>query len=178
MKTTFYLFAFLFSLQFNLSAQVNSYQLDSFESKEIIPKKDCDKLRPVYFNYSKRRLFTNNKMPLNGRHFLELCRGIDDPRIRHQIRKYDQLTSNKKKLIGAMIAAGVAGYFGLIASTGMINSSGPDAYIVMGVSAASLVIVTPILAISTSIPHQKRKEILFRDLPEAYNFYVLSQPNP
>lgn len=180
MKTTFYLFAFFLSLQFNLNAQVSPYQLDASESEGLVPKKDCDGLRPVYFNYSQRRLYYNNKMPLNSRHFLELCRGVNDPKIRYQIHKYDQLTSNKRKILGAMIACGVGGYITMMGSVVALSTSGPTpegAYTALGIGAASLFIATPILAISSGIPHQKRKEILFRDLPEAYNFHVLSQNN-
>lgn len=178
MKTIFYLAALFLSLQFNLSAQVNSYQLDDVVPERIEKKNECDGLKPVYFNYTKRRLYYSNKMPLNGRHFLELCRGIDNPSIQHQIYKYDQLTRNKKKLIGAMIVCGVAGYMTTIGSMMAMSGSGrtPEgAYATLGAGLISLCIATPVLAISTGIPHQKRKEILFRDLPDAYNFYVTSQ---
>ncbi len=178
MKTTFYLFAIYLSLQFNISAQVNSFQLDAFEPEAVLQKQDCDKLRPVYFNYTKRRLYSSNKMPLNGLHFLEVCRNINDPNIRLQIRRYDQLTSNKRKLVTATILCGVGGYITLMASA-LSASSGyatEGSYAGIGIGAVAL-LATPFLAISTGIPHQKRKEILFRDLPEAYNFHVLSQNN-
>jgi hypothetical protein len=180
MKTIFYLIAFSLSLQFNLSAQVNNFQLDAFEQEVVIQKSECGKLRPVYFNYTKRRLYSSNKTPLNGRHFLELCRGMNDPRIQYQIRRYDQLTRNKKKILGAMIACGVGGYITTMVSVSAMSGSGrtPEgAYTTLGIGLASLFLATPILAISSGIPHQKRKEILFRDLPEAYNFHVLSQTN-
>ena len=180
MKTIFYLTALYLSLQFNLSAQIDPYQLDNFEPAIVATKNECDKLKPVYFNYTKRRLYSNNKMPLNGRHFLELCRGINDPKIRFQIRRYDQLTSNKRKILGAMIACGVGGYITTMASMVAMSGSGytPEgAYATLGVGLVSLLVATPVLAISSGIPHQKRKEILFRDLPEAYNFHVLTQNN-
>ena len=34
------------------------------------------------------------------------------------------------------------------------------------------VLVIPALAIYSTVPHQKRKTVLFRDLPVAYNYYV------
>lgn len=179
MKTFFYLFAFCYWMQ-STNAQISSYQLDEMPQQTIVKKDDCSGLKPVYYNFSRRRLYTNNKMPLNHRHFLELCRGINDPGIQHQIRKYDQLTSNKKKLIGAMIFTGVAGYITTMGSMVAVSGSGrtPEgAYTALGIGLASLFIVTPALAISTSLPHQKRKEILFRDLPDAYNFYVVAQAN-
>ncbi len=178
MKTTFYLIIFSLAIKFNLSAQLNRYQLDDFVTESNITKNDCDKLKPVYYNFSKRRLYASNKMPINGRHFLELCRGINDPNVRLQIRRYDQLTSNKKKLVTATILCGVGGYLTLVYSASMLSSryATDRTYIGVGIGAAAL-IATPFLAISTGIPHQKRKEILFHDLPEAYNFYVTSQPN-
>jgi hypothetical protein len=118
-------------------------------------------------------------MPINSRHFLESCRGINDPRIQDQIHKYDKLTGNKKKILGAMIVCGVGGYITTMISVSAMSGSGrtPEgAYTALGVGLASLFLATPILAISSGVPHQKRKEILFRDLPEAYNFYVLSEP--
>jgi hypothetical protein len=180
MKTIFYLLAFCFCIHFNVKAQSDSYQIDGIEPGPIVKKNDCDGLQPVYFNYTKRRLYSHNKMPLNGRHFLDLCRGINDSGIQHQVRRYDQLTSNKRKILGAMITCGVAGYITMIGSMMALSTSGPTpegAYTTLGIGAASLFIATPILAISSGIPHQKRKEILFRDLPEAYNFHVLSNPN-
>lgn len=169
------------AFQINVNAQVHNYRLDEIPNQPVFKKSECEGLRPVYFNFSRRRLYNSNNMPLNGNHFLELCRGINDPQVQHQLRKYDQLTHNKKKLLVAMIVCGVGGYVGLMGSASMLSSSGnynKNGYTVLGISAASLFIATPILAISTGIPHQKRKEILFRDLPDAYNFYVLSQPNP
>lgn len=180
MKTIFYLFAFCFSLQFNLSGQVSPYKLDAFEMESTIQKREFDDSRPVYFNFSKRRLYSSDKRPINGRRFLEACRAINDPGIQQQIYNYDKLTNNKKKLIGAMIACGIAGYATMMGSLMMsstASSTNQGPYIGMGIGAAVLFIATPILAISTTIPHQKRKEILFRDLPEAYNFHVLSHNN-
>ena len=179
MKTIFYLIAFCFCIQFNIKAQSN-YQIDEFEPGSIVMKNDCDKLKPVYYNFTRRRLYASNKMPLNGQHFLQLCRGINDDRIQLQINRYDQLTKNKKNILGAMFLCGIGGFIGMVASTSMIGSSSygydqNNGYAVLGVSAAALFVATPILAISTGIPHQKRKAILFHDLPEAYNFYVTTQ---
>lgn len=182
MKTIFYLAAFCFCFQFSIKAQNNSYEIDEFVTGTTIMKNDRDKLKPVYYNFTRRRLFTSNKVPLNGQLFLQQCRGINDDRIQLQINRYDQLTSNKKKILGAMFVCGIGGFIGMVASSSMIGSStygyeAQNGYALLGVSAASLFLATPILAISTGIPHQKRKEILFHDLPEAYNFYVTSQPN-
>lgn len=179
MKTIYYLIAFCFCIQYNSKAQANFYRLDEFETEPVIKKNVCDGLKPVYYNFSKRRLYSSNKMPLNGRHFLDLCRGINDERVELQIRRYDQLSANKRKLVTATIICGVGGYLTFIgsvmnASSGYSHNGSP--YVAMGIGAAALFIATPILAISTGIPHQKRKEILFRDLPEAYNFHVAANP--
>lgn len=181
MKTLIiYISLFCLTLQLSVKAQQNHYRLDPIIPSTIELKNGCDVLRPVYFNYSQRRLYNINNMPINANHFLEMCRGINNPQIRNQIYHYDQLTHNKRKLLGAMIACGVGGYFTFVGSVMALSSGIPSesTYVVMGVGAVSLFIATPILAISTGIPHQKRKEILFRDLPEAYNFHVLTQTNP
>lgn len=179
MKTIFYLLAFCFCTQ-NIKAQSDSYQIDEFEPGTAVMKNDRDKLKPVYYNFTRRRLFTSNKVPLNGQHFLQLCRGINDEHVQLHISRYDQLTSNKKKILGAMFICGIGGFIGMVASSSMMGSYSygyerQNAYTVFGISAASLFLATPILAISSGIPHQKRKEILFHDLPEAYNFYVTTQ---
>ena len=179
MKTIIYLTALYLTLQFNLSAQVNRYQLDDFQTENSVTKNDCDKQRPVYYNFSKRRLYASNKMPIRGGDFLNLCRGINDHNVQIQIRRYNELTRRKKGLVTATIICGVGGYLTLIASTmmGISSYSSDRHYIGMAIGGAAL-LATPFLAISTAIPHQKRKEILFHDLPEAYNFYVTSPTNP
>ena len=166
MKTIFYLIAFCFCIQVNTKAQINSYQLDEVEPGPIV-KKNNEGLKPVYYNFTRRRLFTSNKVPVNGQHFLQQCRGINDDRVQLQISKYDQLTSNKKKILTAMILSGIGGFIGMVASSSMIGSSSygydrQNGYAVLGISAASLFVATPILAISSGIPHQKRKQILCR----------------
>jgi hypothetical protein len=180
MKTSIiYISLFYLVLQLKINAQANRYQLDENVSNQLELKNGCDVLRPVYYNFSRRRLYTGNQMPLNGNRFLEMCRSLNDPGIQSQIRRYDQLTSNKRKLVGAMLICGIGGYVTMMGSLlAASNSYAYDRspYIGMGIGAISLFIATPILAISTGIPHQKRKEVVFRDLPEAYNFYVTSQP--
>jgi hypothetical protein len=178
MKTIFYIITFCFCIQYNTKAQFNSYQLDEIGPGPILQKNSNDGLKPVYFNFTKRRLYSSSKMPLNAAHFLESCRGINDPNIQFQIRRYDKLTSNKKKLVAATIICGVGGYvtFLMSAAYGMSSYANDRHYIGMAVGGAAL-LATPFLAISTSVPHQKRKEILFHDLPEAYNFHVTSQNN-
>lgn len=177
---TFYFLAFCFWIQLTSEAQFQTYQLDELEQRFTKKENSLDGSKPVYYNFSRRKLYNNDKMVLNPKSFLEMCRGINDLNIQHQIRKYDELTRNKKKLLGAMIVCGVGGYVGLMSSMIMTSSSGGynnDGYTVMGISAFALFIVTPALAISTTVPHQRRKEILFRDLPEAYNFHVTSLNN-
>lgn len=175
MKTIFYIITFCFCIQFDTKAQINSaYQLDEAKMETIVQKNDCDGLKPVFYNFSRRRLYTSNKMPMNPKHFLELCRRINDPGVQEQIRRYDELTRNKRKLIGAMIFTGVAGYATLVGSMVAASSNVDGAGTAAVIGAASLFVVTPALAISTTAPHQKRKEILFHDLPEAYNLYVTS----
>jgi hypothetical protein len=173
MKTIFYIIALSFCIQFNSKAQYNSsYQVDEVVTEPIVKKNNCNGLKPVFYDFTHRRLYTSNKTPLNPQQFLELCRGINDTGIQEQIIRYDQLTDSKRKLIGTMIFTGVAGCVAMMGSLGMQSTNGNSAGMVAGIGAAAAFIVTPAIAISTTAPHQKRKEILFHDLPEAYNLYV------
>lgn len=175
-KTTFYFIALFLTLQLNLSAQEKNYSLDCCPYSSTETKESAQQLRPVYFSFAQRKLFYDKGMRLNERKFLYQCRQINDPQIKAQIARYDKLTNNKKKLLVAMAACAVGGYITMMG--GMVSASGGgyynQGYATMGVGAAVFFIATPILAISTAVPHQRRKEILFRDLPNAYNFYVAS----
>ena len=118
MKTIINISILFLALQFNLSAQVNRYQLDDFQTEHSITKSGGDKLKPVFYNFSKRRLYTSNQMPLNAQRFLFNCRQINDNKVQFHIQRYDQLTRNKKKLVAATIICGVGGYVGMIVSSG------------------------------------------------------------
>jgi hypothetical protein len=112
---------------------------------------------------------------LNGNDFLSLCRSLNDLAIQDQIARYDQLTRKKRALIGGMISCAIVGYVTMFASMISVSGSGPynaNGYTAMAIGAAVFFIGTPAFAISTAFPHQKRKEIVFRDLPAAYNFYL------
>jgi hypothetical protein len=176
MKTIFiYLSFFCLAVQLNATAQVDPYRMDGCLPVKPKLEKPDNSLKPVYFNYTWRQLFYNGNIQMNGNNFLNMCRSIDDPQIQLQIARYNQLTRNKKNLLCAMIVCAASGYVTLMGSS--FASNGYDytrQYTIMGAGAALLFIATPIIAISTSIPHQKRKEVIFRDLPAAYNFYVES----
>lgn len=162
--------------------QAQQIQISSANTAAISSRYNLEgaSLQPVYFNFSRRLLFSDKQKTtrIHPKNFLQECRGINNAEIQNQIARYDHLTQNKKILTGTMIACAVSSYALLMAGSSMISSSypsgqGANAVLCAGVS---LLLATPVLAISTSIPHQKRKEILFRDLPNAYNFYALSQP--
>lgn len=177
MKTSIYLLILIRVLTLDLSAQINAYDLEYPIATKKEFKKNIQELQPVYYNFSQRKLYYKPGMRLNGNEFLNLCRSINDPAIQDQVARYDQLTRKKKGLIGGMIACAVGGYVTMMASMVAVSGSGyynPNGYATMALGAAVLFIGTPVFAISTAFPHQKRKEILFRDLPEAYNFYATS----
>jgi hypothetical protein len=180
MKTIIYLSLICLMIHQNLSAQQYPPGLDpsdprlhpgsQFRQKFLRPE---GKLMPVYFNYSRRLLFYNNTIRLNGNDFLNMCRSIDDVQIKRQIARYDELSRKKKVLVGMTIVCGVGGYITAVTAATISNyNSGQTAFLVTGLAC---LLATPILAVSTSIPHQKRKEVVFRDLPYAYNLYVGSQ---
>lgn len=173
MKKIVYYTVFLLVLSQTKAQQIvaSSASLQTSISENQIPE-----IQPVYFNYSRRQLLYNKDTRINPAYFLKLCRNINDAQVKNQIARYDQLTRNKKILVSAMFASGITGFSLMMASNGMYGTgvSTQSQYAVL-FSGLGLLLATPVLAISTSIPHQKRKQILFRDLPNAYNFYAVSQ---
>ncbi|MBS1636131.1 MAG: hypothetical protein JST26_09460 [Bacteroidetes bacterium] len=136
---------------------------------------------PVYYNFSKRVLYSSEGKRINGQDFLEFCRGIPDSAVKVQVALYDACTRNKLRLGFAAIGGGILS-FGLFSFAAAQSSS--QAYTggnsnagaisgCLGLGTVSLMAV-PISLIATTIPHQRRKLILFHDLPQAYNFYVKS----
>jgi len=154
------------------SAPVNKYNLESqqFSAHE--------QLSPVYFNYSKRQLKDIYKENISPIEFLNLCRSIQDSAIQLQVARYDAFTKDKERL-GVIALGGGFSAIGLLGSAGAASSSGGgQGNDVITASLACLGVVgllaIPIAAIYSSVPHQKRKAVLFRDLPIAYNLYVES----
>jgi len=176
MKTLHYFSLLLCLLQLSLNAQ--SGQPDTGMSSQPVQLRfQNNTLQPIYFNYSRRQLFYNKTVRENPKEFLNLCRTLHDPQIKNQIARYDHLTQNKKIITASMIAAGVTGYIlTMVASDYTGNTPGANNYqYPMLFGGLAFLLATPILAITMSVPHQKRKEVLFRDLPDAYNFYVITQ---
>lgn len=131
-----------------------------------------EKLTPVYFNFHKRELRDLNKQKISPLEFLNLCRSINDTAIQIQVARYDSYTKDKQRL--GLIALGSG--FAAMASLGTVGTTagqGNDAitgtFAFFGVVS---VLVIPAVAIYSSVPHQKRKAVLFRDLPIVYNHYV------
>lgn len=176
MKTLHYFIFLLCALQISLSAQTNLRDTGTI-SQPVQHTFQSNTLQPIYFNFSRRQLFYDKTVRANPKEFLNLCRSINDPQIKNQIARYDHLTQNKKIISASMIGAGVAGYIlTMAASYYPGNSPGASSYqYPMLFGGLACLLATPILAITTSVPHQKRKEVLFRDLPDAYNFYVFTQ---
>jgi hypothetical protein len=128
---------------------------------------------PVYFNYRRRQLIYNGKR-LDGAGFLRMCRSINDSAVQEQLARYDDLTAQKQKLSFGMIGAGFVGMasFGGALNTG---SGQPEANIMLAFTAVICIVAVPVMGIYTTVPHQKRKAVLFRDLPIVYNAYVEAQ---
>jgi hypothetical protein len=177
MKTILFFALFGLVIQVDLSAQQYPYGPDpglhpQFQRHAKFIQTEGN-LKPVYFSYTRRQLYYDNNIRVNGNDFLNMCRGIHDVQIKRQIARYDQLTKKKKILVAASIVCGVSGYLCTVVGASMSSyNSGQAGFLVTGLTC---LIATPILAISTSIPHQKRKEVVFRDLPNAYNIYVFNQ---
>lgn len=130
-------------------------------------------LYPVYFNYRRRQLQCNGRR-LDGMTFLNMCRSIPDSSIQEQVARYDEYTAQKQKLGFGAMGSGFAGiaFFGGALGSGNAN---PEANTVLAIMGGACVLAVPVLAIYTSVPHQKRKAVLFRDLPVVYNAYVETQ---
>ncbi|MES2762894.1 MAG: hypothetical protein V4677_11835 [Bacteroidota bacterium] len=142
-------------------------------SEQIVSDK---KLSPVYFNYRKRQLKYNDSK-MNPIEFLHLCRSINDSAVQLQLARYDAFTKDKEKL--GLVALG--GGFTAIGMLGTAaGTAGQGNYVITGSLAffgVVGVLMIPISAIYSAVPHQKRKTVLFRDLPIAYNQYVETQNN-
>lgn len=153
--------------------QSTSYNLEStqFYSQE--------KLRPVFFNFRRRQLKDFQKNNIQPLEFLNLCRSIQDSAIQLQIARYDSFTKDKERL-GVVALGGGFSAIGLLGSAAATASSGGQGSDVITGTLACLGVVgllaIPAAAIYSSVPHQKRKTVLFRDLPIAYNQYVESHP--
>lgn len=96
-----------------------------------------------------------------------------------QVARYDAFTKDKERL-GAIALLGGFSAIGLFGSAAATAASGAQGNEVLTGSLVCLGVVgllaIPAAAIYSSIPHQKRKAVLFQDLPIAYNQYVELQP--
>lgn len=131
---------------------------------------------PVYYNFFKRQLLYNGCEKISGADFLEICRGINDSAVQAQIARYDNYSLNKGKMGLVAVSAGITG-FGMLLNVEQMSGSQASDQIMRGtlVTAGVIGILTiPVMAIASSVPHQRRKAVLFRDLPIAYNNYVES----
>jgi hypothetical protein len=149
---------------------------DGSKAQSINNNSICRNLAPVYYNFYKRQLFYNGCEKLAGADFLETCRSIKDSAVQAEVARYDQFSNNKYKMGIIAISAGTTG-LGLMISSETMGGNQASDQLVRGtlVTAAVIGILTiPVMAIASSVPHQRRKEVLFRDLPIAYNNYVES----
>lgn len=178
MKTIIFTFTFIFCVFVSKAQQelgplspTNNYKS---ETQKFYPQ---EKLKPVYFNFHRRQLKDINKNKIDPMEFLNLCRSIKDSTIQLQIARYDALTKDKERLSVVVLGSGFT-TIGLLGSAGASAASGSQAnYVVTGsllyLGIISLIAI-PVTAIYSSVPHQQRKSVLFRDLPIAYNQYVES----
>lgn len=169
----FILCVFISKAQHELSSLAPTHNCNS-ESQQFYPQ---EKLKPVYFNFHRRQLKDINKNKIEPMEFLNLCRSIKDSAIQLQITRYDAFTKDKERLSVVVLGSGFA-TMGLLGSAGASAASGSQGnYVVTGsllyLGIISLITI-PVTAIYSSVPHQQRKAVLFRDLPIAYNQYVES----
>ena len=182
MKAIIYIFISVsfFSLAiFGQGEQIRSFDsVKGIKSKKIISPQtksfqqpdENGELKPVYFNYRKRKLVCNGER-MSGLDLINLCRSIPDSLIQQQIQCYDQLSNNKRWILRATLMCGVSVF--VMSATASSTRSESSAYFAAGAVATTL--GSGITAICSSIPHQKRKAIMFRNLPVVYNRYVEMQ---
>lgn len=168
-------------LSFFISIGIIGYSQQSFTPSKFKPPHckykiekvpTLEELQPVYFNYSRRKLFYNN-IPIHGDEFLALCRTINDSAIAEQIAVYDHLTRNKKLILGGLVVS-VSTYLGCMAGLTSLKINNNNAPVVLGSVAGAAVVSGFVCAFASSISHHKRKKILFYSLPIAYNNYLLN----
>jgi hypothetical protein len=131
-------------------------------------------LMPVYFNFQKRQLRDADKNIINPIEFLNLCRAIPDSAIQQQVARYDAFTKDKERL-GLVALCGGFSAMALFGTTAAVSQQGNDVLTgsVAFVGVVALLAI-PASAIYSSVPHRKRKGVLFKDLPIAYNQYIES----
>lgn len=129
---------------------------------------------PVYFNYRRRLLKYNGTQRMGGAEFLSLCRTIQDSAVQEQVSRYDAYTAEKQKLGLAALGSGFAG-FALLGGAAANTQSNETVTATLAVTGVMAVLAIPAIAIYSSVPHQRRKAVLFRDLPIAYNLFVENQ---
>jgi hypothetical protein len=143
---------------------------------EILVSSFQQELWPVYFNYRRRQLKDAQKNNISPVEFLNLCRSIRDSAVQLQVARYDSYTKDKERL-GVVALVGGFSAMGLFGSAAAYSGQGNDiitgSLVFLGVIGF---LAIPAAAIYSSVPHQKRKSVLFRDLPIAYNQYVESHP--
>lgn len=139
----------------------------------VLLKKD-EAYLPVYFNYRRRFLSYNGVERIDAISFLNMCRSIQDSAIQEQVVLYDGFTAQKQKLGFAAMGSAFAAFscFG----GAVANDQGkPELTVMLVGTGVFCVLAVPAIAIYSSVPHKKRKTVLFRDLPVAYNAYVERQ---
>ena len=179
-KITFYLSLIYLLTNAKAFAQTSYQKTDKFNLGETkISQKQISGAYylPVYYNFERRQLFYNGSEKISGKDFLEICRSINDSLIQIQLDRYDEYTRKKIALTVGAIVLGCTAYATLLGSAVATDQENPSMQISLVVCGLTSLIATPICAIGTSSPHHKRKEILFRDLPIAYNNFVESKNN-
>ena len=178
MKIKIITLAFILFNMVSNAQNVNTYSnslYDSGTKTEQVKYESKQVLSPVYFNYRKRLLKYNGVEKINGLEFLNMCRSIQDSAVQQQVARHDGFTKDKEKL--GLIALG--GGFTALGALGTAAGTAGQGNDVLTGSLAFFgvvgVLMIPVCAIYSSVPHQKRKAVLFRDLPVAYNHYVETQ---
>lgn len=171
----------MFSVSVSLKSQVqytgtqtNPVTSSTTSAEKALVSNSTNCYLPVFFNYRRRQLKYNGLRKMDPVVFLTMCRGINDSIVQGQVARYDEYTREKQKLGFGALGCGFAA-FGLLGGASAIPQGDallPTSLVFTGVLA---LVAVPVIAIYSGVPHKKRKAVLFRDLPVAYNLFVESQ---
>lgn len=106
--------------------------------------------------------------------FLTMCRSIKDSAVQEQVARYDGYTKEKQKLGVAVLGCGFLAT-GMLGGVAANDKGSPEFNMMLAFTGMVALIAIPVIGIYSGTPHKKRKAVLFRDLPIAYNLFVESQ---
>ncbi len=141
-------------------------------TKPGLPAKICA-------DHKKRSLLLDCTTKLHPDEFLYMCENAKNDKVQNTLLFYNKTNKQKKGFRTAAIVSGAAtgvlyavGFLSYIEAAGTNNKMAENsaATIILGGNIAFCGSIT--FTILSAIKNKKRKKILYKELPDAYNFYV------